>query len=198
MIKIGLTGNIGSGKTTVARVWQTMGARVIDVDELAHELYCPRTRIWQKVVKVFGKGILKADKTVNRAKLGKIVFSDKKKMAKLNSLMYPAILKELKKQLVANKSKAVIADMAVLFEAKAEKLFDKIVLVKVSSVNQLKRLTKNRRLTRKEALNRIKHTVFPVEKISCCDYLIDGDKPKKEVQSNSRALLKTILKPEKE
>lgn len=175
MIKIGLTGNIASGKTTVAKVWQKMGAKVIDVDELAHDLYRPKTKIWQQVVKAFGKGVVGVDNTISRAALGGIVFADKKKLVKLNRIMYPAIVKGLVKQLAAAKGKVVVADMAVLFEAKAEKLFDKIVLVKVSQYNQIKRLTENRNLIREQALDRINSMVFHGEKISACDYMIDGD-----------------------
>lgn len=194
MIKIGLTGNIASGKTTVAKVWQKMGARVIDVDELAHDLYRPRTKIWQQVVKAFGKGVVGADNTISRSALGGIVFANKKKLVKLNRIMYPAIVKELGKQLAATKSKVVVADMAVLFAAKAEKLFDKIVLVKVSPANQLKRLMKNRRLIRQQALNRISSLVFPGEKIAYCDYLINGNQPKKKLQNNAGELLATIIR----
>ncbi len=175
MIKIGLTGNIASGKTTVAEVWKKMGAKVIDVDELAHDLYHPKTRIWQQVVKVFGKDILNDNNTISRAALGSMVFADKKKLVKLDKIMYPAIVKELGKQLAAAKSKVVVADMAVLFEAKAEKLFDQIVVVRVSQYNQLKRLTEERNLSREQAMDRINSMPFHGEKISSCDYMLDGD-----------------------
>lgn len=192
MLKIGLTGNIASGKTTVAKVWQKMGAKVIDVDELAHDLYRPKTKIWQQIVKAFGKELLKDDNTINRVALGAIVFADKKKLAKLNRIMYPAIVKELEKQLAAAKSKVVIADMAVLFEAKVEKLFDKIVVVRVSQYNQLRRLTEERNLTREQAMDRINSMSFHGEKISSCDYMIDGDQPLEAFKSAARDLYQKI------
>ncbi len=188
MIKIGLTGNIASGKSTVAKVWQKMGAKVIDVDELAHDLYQPKTRIWQQVVKVFGKDILNDNNTISRAALGSKVFADNKKLAKLDRIMYPAIVKELEKQLAAAKTKVVVADMAVLFEAKAEKLFDKIVVVRVSQYNQLKRLTEERNLTREQAMARINSMSFHGEKISACDYMIDGDQPLAAFKTASQSL----------
>lgn len=193
MLKIGLTGNIASGKTTVAKVWQKMGAKVIDVDELAHDLYRPRAKIWQQVVKAFGKDIVGVDNTISRAALGAIVFADKKKLVKLNRIMYPAIVKELGKQLAAAKSKVVVANMAVLFEAKAEKLFAKIVLVKVSQYNQIKRLTENRNLTREQALDRINSMVFPGEKISFCDCVIDGDQALTAFQAEAEDLYRKII-----
>ncbi|MDD5132226.1 MAG: dephospho-CoA kinase [bacterium] len=188
MIKIGLTGNIASGKSTVAQVWRKMGAKVIDVDELAHDLYRPRTKVWQQVVNVFGKDIVKADHTINRVVLREIVFPDKKKMKKLTRIMYPAIVKELAKQMAAAKSKVVVADMAVLFEAKAEKLFDKIVVVRVSQFNQLKRLTEERNLTREQAMDRINSMSFHGEKISDCDYLLDGDQSLTEFKKAAKCL----------
>lgn len=192
MIKIGLTGNIASGKSTVAQVWRKMGAKVIDVDELAHDLYRPRTKVWQQVVKAFGKGILKADHTINRAVLREIVFPDKKKMKKLTRIMYPAIVKELAKQMAAAKAKVVVADMAVLFEAKAEKLFDKIVIVRVSQFNQIQRLTEERNLSREQAMDRINSMTFPGEKISACDYLLDGDQPLVAFKSAAQSLFQKI------
>ncbi|MDD5259765.1 MAG: dephospho-CoA kinase [bacterium] len=192
MIKIGLTGNIASGKSTVAKVWRKMGAKVIDVDELAHNLYRPRTKVWQQVVKAFGKVIVKADNTINRAVLREIVFPDKKKMKKLTRIMYPAIVKELAKQMAAAKSKIVVADMAVLFEAKAEKLFDKIVVVRVSQFNQLQRLTEERNLTREQAMDRINSMSFHGEKISACDYLLDGDQPLAEFRKAAQSLFQKI------
>ncbi|MDD5492035.1 MAG: dephospho-CoA kinase [bacterium] len=197
MLKIGLTGNIASGKSTVAKVWGKMGAKVIDVDELAHGLYRPRTKVWQQVVKAFGKGIVKADNTINRAVLREIVFPDKKKMKKLTRIMYPAIVKELAKQMAAAKSKVVVADMAVLFEAKAEKLFDKIVVVRVSQFNQLQRLTEERNLTREQAMDRINSMTFPGEKISACDYMIDGDRPLAAFKVNAGALFEHIITVDK-
>jgi dephospho-CoA kinase len=193
MIKIGLTGNIASGKTTVAEVWEKMGAKVIDVDELAHDLYQPKTRIWQQIVKAFGKNILNDDNTISRAALGAIVFADKKKLAKLDRIMYPAIVKELEKQLSSAKSKVVVADMAVLFEAKAEKLFNKIVVVRVSQYNQLKRLTEERNLTREQAMDRINCMTFHGEKISSCDYMIDGDQPLAAFKTAAKDLYQKII-----
>lgn len=192
MIKIGLTGNIASGKSTVAQVWRKMGAQVIDVDELAHSLYRPKTQVWHQVIRAFGKGIMKNDNTVNRAVLREIVFPDKKKMKKLTRIMYPAIVKELETQLAAAKSKVVVADMAVLFEAKAENLFDKIVVVRVSQYNQLKRLTEERDLTREQALDRINSMTFHGEKISACDYMLDGDQPLEEFKSAAQELFRKI------
>jgi dephospho-CoA kinase len=192
MIRIGLTGNIASGKSTVAKVWQKMGAKIIDVDELAHNLYRPRTKIWQQVVKAFGKGIVKANNTINRPVLREIVFPDKKKMKKLTRIMYPAIVKELAAQMAAAKTKVVVADMAVLFEAKAEKLFDKIVVVRVSQYNQLQRLTEERNLTREQAMDRINSMSFHGEKISACDYMIDGDQSLAVFKKAAKDLFKII------
>jgi dephospho-CoA kinase len=192
MIKIGLTGNIASGKSTVAKVWRKMGAKVIDVDELAHSLYRPRTKVWQQVVKAFGKDIVKADYTINRVVLREIVFPDKKKMKKLTRIMYPVIVKELEKQMAAAKTKVVVADMAVLFEAKAEKLFDKIVVVRVSQFNQLQRLTEERNLTREQAMDRINSMSFHGEKISACDYMLDGDQPLGVFETAAKELFRKI------
>lgn len=192
-IIIGLTGNIAAGKSTVAQVWQKMGAVVINVDKLAHELYLPQTPVWKKIVKTFGKEILKDDHTVDRRKLAAIVFRSDRHLTNLNKIMFPSICQELKKRLRAGKGDVIVGEMAVLFEAKAETLFDKVVLVNVSQKNQLQRLLLNSALSLPEAKSRLKSLLPHSVKIAQCDYVLDGNKPKKELQKAARKLLKTIV-----
>ncbi len=169
-----------------------MGAEIIDVDELAHDLYRPRSVIWRKVFKAFGPDIVRNDKTINRAILAALVFSDRKKLKKLEKIMYPAIVKELKRQMAQAKGKIVVADMAILFEARAQKLFDKIVLVKVSKANQVKRLLKSRKLTKSQALSRIGAFKSQTGKITQSDHTIDGNLPLIRMQKQARELFRKI------
>ncbi len=192
MLRIGLTGNIASGKSTVAEVWRKMGAKGIDVDELAHSLYKPQTGIWRKVVNAFGPDIVKKDKTINRAVLAALVFCERKKLRKLERIMYPAIVKELWKQMKACKSKVVVADMAVLFEANAQKLFNTIVLVKVSRSNQLKRLQEKRKLDNSQARSRINSLAGQSVKAKRADHVLNGDKPLAGLKKSARELFLKI------
>jgi dephospho-CoA kinase len=192
MLRIGLTGNIASGKSTVAEVWRKMGAKVIDVDELAHSLYKPRTAIWRKVIKAFGPDIVNKDKTINRAALAALVFCERKMLKKLERIMYPAMVKELGKQIKTCKNRVVVADMAVLFEARAQKLFDTIVLVKVSRPNQLKRLCKYRKLTKSQAKSRINSFRGQSDKAKRADHVLNGDKPLARLKKSAGELFLKI------
>src|SRR3989338_978476 len=102
-IILGVTGSFGSGKTTVAAFFKTYSAEVIDADKLAHGCIAPKGRCYKKIVAAFGGQILKNDETIDRPKLGSIVFSSKKLLKKLNNIIHPEVIKEIRKRI--NKSK---------------------------------------------------------------------------------------------
>ncbi|HUV46406.1 MAG TPA: dephospho-CoA kinase, partial [Dehalococcoidia bacterium] len=89
MTVIGVTGNIGSGKSAVCRILAKLGAIIVDADELAHESYQPHSQAWQELINTFGKDIVKADEEIDRQKLGQIVFSHPDALAKLNEIVHP-------------------------------------------------------------------------------------------------------------
>ena len=89
MFVIGVTGNIGSGKSTVCGILARLGAVVIDADKLAHEAYKPHSQTWQEIVTAFGEGIVKSDYEIDREKLGRIVFSNPDALARLNQIVHP-------------------------------------------------------------------------------------------------------------
>ena len=145
MIRVGLTGGIATGKSTVARRWQdTAGIAVVDSDLLAHQTLTPDTPTWAAVVRVFGNEILNPDRTINRRELGTIVFHDEAKRTQLNHIIHPAVramwaaaLTELAR---AGQSIAVV-DIPLLYEVGAEKEFDCVVAVGASEATQIARLT---------------------------------------------------------
>ena len=94
---LGITGNIACGKSTVAAIFKTKDCQLIDADCLGHELLPMGTGVYRKIRKSFGQGILDPDNSINRVKLAKIVFSDKKALAKLNGIVYPVLIKEIKR-----------------------------------------------------------------------------------------------------
>ncbi|MGD9551673.1 MAG: dephospho-CoA kinase, partial [Candidatus Caldatribacteriota bacterium] len=105
MLIVGLTGGIVSGKTTIAKMFQELGAQVIDADEIARKVVRPGEKAWQGIVEYFGPGILREDLEINRKKLADIVFSNKEKLAVLNSITHPEIILMLKKQINQLKNK---------------------------------------------------------------------------------------------
>jgi dephospho-CoA kinase len=145
LLKIGLTGGIAAGKSTVAQRWQQAGAIVIDTDELAHRALEHGSPTWQEVVREFGREILNADQTVNRQKLGEIVFRDESKRLALNRIVHPAVRK-MQADLLARceregRAEFVLVTVPLLYEVGAERDFDCVVTVACSEQTQLARLT---------------------------------------------------------
>ena len=144
MILVGLTGGIASGKSEVSRIFKKLGAYIIDADEIAHALLEPGTRTWKEVVKSFGTDILRPDQTIDRTRLGQIVFDDPGKLAVLNTILHPSVFaeKERRRKAIAqaDPQAIVIFDVPLLIETKAHERVDKVVVVVVDPKTQLKRL----------------------------------------------------------
>jgi dephospho-CoA kinase len=178
MIIVGLTGSVGTGKSTGTNFFRELGAYIIDWDELAREVIRPHLKAWKEIVEYFGKGILNDDLTINRQKLADIVFSDKEKLAKLNQIVHPEVFKEDER--ITNEIKSldpdalIIKDIPLLFELTRPIYVDKIVVVYASEQTQLRRL-KEKGMSRKDAQRRIK-SQFPLEeKIKSADFVINND-----------------------
>lgn len=147
---IGLTGGIGSGKSTVAALLEEFGATVIHADTVGHETYRPHTPGWQRVVDTFGPEVLAADATVDRRKLGAIVFSDPQALGRLNAIVQPLIFAEVRRRLDAYRAAAhvqpVVFEAAVLIEANWLPLVDEVWLVVASPDAVVERLGQQRGL----------------------------------------------------
>ncbi len=190
---IGLTGGIVSGKSTVARMFKDLGAKIVDADKLGHKVILPQGAAWKRIIKIFGKDILKKDQTINREKLGKIVFANQNLLKKLNKITHPEIIKLIKKEISLAKDdskeekKILIIDAALIYETKIDRLMDKIIVVYLDEEEQLKRLIKRNNLSEKEALQKIKSQIPLKEKIEIADYVIDNsnslDKTKEQVET---------------
>src|SRR5437868_5278104 len=155
MLTIGLTGGIGSGKTTVAGMFKSYGAKVIDADVITRELIAPGGKCVKKVAKVFGHAILKSSK-IDRVALAKIVFQDPRELKKLTDILYPIGLKEIKKQIAQLKNtKLVVLDVPLLFESGWDKLDDVTIVVQSNQNTQVKRLIKRSGLSKADIIRRI-------------------------------------------
>jgi dephospho-CoA kinase len=190
---IGLTGGIVSGKSTVARMFKDLGAKIVDADKLGHKVILPQETAWKRIIEIFGKDILQKDQTINREKLGKIVFANQNLLKKLNKITHPEIIKLIKKEISLAKNdskeekKILIIDAALIYETKIDRLMDKIIVVYLDEEEQLKRLIKRNNLSEKEALQKIKSQIPLKEKIEIADYVIDNsnslDKTKEQVET---------------
>lgn len=130
---LGLTGGIGSGKSAAAQILAGLGAVVIDADRVGHEAYLPGTRGWQQVVAEFGREVMASDGTIDRQRLGALVFADPSKLARLNAIVHPLIRELVAERIAgvraAGRAPAVIIEAAVLLEAKWHTLVDEVWVV---------------------------------------------------------------------
>ncbi len=199
MIIVGLTGSVGTGKSTVANLFKELGAYVIDWDELAREVTRPHLKAWKEIVEYFGKGILNEDLTINRQKLADIVFSNKEKVAKLNQIVHPEVFKEDERITDEIKSldpdALVIKDIPLLFELTRPVYVDKIVVVSASEQTQLRRL-EEKVITREDARNRIKSQLPLEEKIKSADFVINNDGPLEETKKQVEEIYSSLRKGE--
>jgi len=176
---IAITGGVATGKTTVAKFLSSLlKAEVIDADGIVHELLVPGEKTWEKVVLSFGEDILRKDSRINRKALGQRVFGDVSQRKKLEQIIHPAVKKNIKeklKQLRKNRHEWVIMDIPLLFETKMQHLADKIIVVVRNRKLQLKTLCKMKKLSVKEAENRIKSQLPLSEKVKLADFVIDNN-----------------------
>jgi dephospho-CoA kinase len=199
MIIAGITGTIGTGKSTVARMFADLGAYVIDSDAIARQVVEPGKTAWQGIVDYFGKDVLNNDRTINRPKLASLVFSDPDKLHKLNSIVHPEVLKEDQRQVEERKSidpdGLIIKDIPLLLEVGPEvarMLVEKIIVVFANPEVQLKRLIA-RGMSEEDARSRIKSQVPVKEKMKFADFVIDNngslEETRRQVQDIYRQLL---------
>ena len=191
-MKLGITGVFGSGKTTVAKLIAKHGYKHINADEVGHKLLNKKS-IKEKIIKKFGKKIL-TNNRINRAKLKRIVFNHHNKLVKLNKIIHPSIIKEIKSIIKNSKNKKIIVDGALLIEAKCQNLFDKLIVVKINKKEQLRRALKKKKYTKQEMYNIISSQLPQKEKLKYADIIVDNsgslEKTKKQVDRILRKLNK--------
>ena len=214
---IGLTGGIASGKSTVARWLKRRGIPVICADDLARKAVARKSAALQKIVRAFGRQVLKSGGELNRPLLAKIVFASPKKRKILNRIVHPFVVSEIKKKIqkmdsppitagndklisplplwegARGRGKVIVLDVPLLFEEKLDRLCDKTVVVYAPAALQRKRLKKRNKLSDREITNRLK-SQMPIEKKKrLADFVIDNsgslEKTKKQLIVILRALL---------
>ncbi len=169
---IGLTGGIASGKSFVSNYLIDLGYEVIDSDKISKELSNIGMSLYNAIVMKFGKNYLNEDNSLNRNKLGKLVFNDNESMKMLNEITHPLIIEEIIKRIKKSDSNMIFLDIPLLFEAKLEYLCDKIVCVYVDKKTQIKRLMNRDNIDRKFALKKIDSQMSLTKKKNISDYVI--------------------------
>ena len=195
---IGLTGGIGTGKSTVSRILKERGYEVIDLDVIAHEVI-RFPQVIEKIVENFGKEILENNNSENdiisREKLGKIIFRNKEKRLILNSIMHPEILHSMREKILKYKkeNKIIFVEIQLLFEVQWEKEFDSILLVSADEKTQIQRVLKRDNRTYEEALNIINSQMSLDEKKKKSDFIIENNGSILELEQKVDEFLKKLI-----
>ncbi len=201
MLNVGLTGGIATGKSTVARILVEKGARLIDFDELSHAVEEPEGPVWKQIVRHFGEGILHADRTIDRRKLGDIVFADREKLDLLNRLVHPAVFQEWQRRLeeirTAQPDAIVLSDVPLLIEAGMKPMVDLILLVYVPPEEQIARLMARNGYSREDAEKRIASQMPIGEKLPHADLVVRNDGLPETTRKALNAIWTELIKREK-
>lgn len=179
MLTIGLTGGIGSGKSTVAKILGEFGAPIIDADKVAHTTYAPGGAAYDAVVAAFGATILAPDRTIDRRKLGAIVFGNPDQLNKLTSIVWPATFQSIRAKIndlrASGAKTPIIVEAAILIEANWQPLFDEIWLVRASRQAVIDRIERQRGLKPAETEARIHAQLSDQERAKYASLVIDNN-----------------------
>ncbi len=191
---IGLTGGIATGKSTVSEMFKEMDIPVVDADVISREVVEPGELAYEKIVDTFGEEVLHPDGTLNRKKLGSIVFGDEQKRKQLNEIVHPEVRKKMiseRDRYVQKGHPIVVLDIPLLFESKLTHFVDKTLLIYVDEDIQLKRLMNRDQSTKEEALQRI-NAQFPIsKKLELADAVIYNNGTIEETKEQLLEQLKT-------
>jgi len=188
---IGLTGGIGSGKSTVAQFLAELGAVILNADEVGHEALKPDTEIWREVVTAFGRQIVTLDGNIDRKKLGKIVFGNAEALSRLNQIMHPRMYALVKNQLEEYRrqgTRVVVLEAPLLLEAGWTPLVDEVWVTTASEATVLKRLEERSGMSQAESLTRIHSQLSSTERIKHADVVINTDCDLDELRSRVKEL----------
>ncbi len=188
---IGLTGGIGSGKSTVSHFLAELGALIIDADKVGHELLKPNTEIWQQVVAAFGRQILTTSGEIDRKKLASLVFGSPRRLSLLNQLMHPEIYKRIKARLLEYRRQGVsvvVLEAPLLVEAGWTELVDEVWVTIAPETTVLKRLKEQTGLPQKESLARIRSQLPARERAKHADVVIATELSLDELRTKVKKL----------
>ncbi|TXL93058.1 dephospho-CoA kinase [Streptomyces sp. IB2014 016-6] len=187
MLKVGLTGGIGAGKSEVSRLLVSYGAVLVDADKIAREVVEPGTPGLDAVVDAFGPGVLTADGRLDRPKLGSLVFSDSEKLATLNAIVHPLVrARSAELEDAAGEDAIVVHDVPLLVENGLTGLYDVVVVVDASTGTRLDRLVRVRGMAESEARSRMAAQATRERRNAAADLVIDNDGPLERLEPQVR------------
>ena len=174
MLRIGITGGIGSGKSTVSKIFEVLGAPVYYADDASKRLMNEDEEVKEKLRSVFGEGVY-SDGMLNRQYLSSIVFNDPLKLALLNSIVHPATIKDAEDWMLKQTAPYAIKEAALIFESGSQEHLDKVIGVYAPAVVRIHRVMQRDNVTREEVLGRMSKQIDEDIKMRLCDYVIKND-----------------------
>jgi dephospho-CoA kinase len=198
MLNIGLTGGIGCGKTTVTKILAELGATVMDADKIAHSTYAPGGPAYDGVVAVFGKEVLAPDGSVDRSKLGPIVFKEPAKLTKLTDAVWPATKNRIREMIAEarrnGEGKPIVVEAAILIEASWQSVFDEIWLITAAKDFVIARVERERGLKPEQTEARIKAQLPDEERRKHATIVIENNGTIAELQQQLATIWADALK----
>jgi dephospho-CoA kinase len=198
LLKIGLTGGIGSGKSLVAAMFKSLGVPVLSADEIARDLSETDETIKRGIQKYLGSEVFAGDGSIDRKRLADIIFSSKEKREKLNAVIHPLVLKRIKEETVELEKKRgvpfVVHEAALIYEAGADKDLDYVVVVDADEETRIRRLMKRDGAHRADVLRRINSQMPSEDKRRLADFVIENNGDIKSIEERVRFLYGLFLK----
>jgi dephospho-CoA kinase len=197
MLRVGLTGGIGSGKSTVVESFARLGAEVLDADEVAREVVLPGKPAWTKLRQTFGSEFFHSDGRLKRSKLRRLVFADSEQRSRLNAIVHPEVMREIDLRFEQLKSTVgpavVLVDVPLLMEVGVAHRFDQVVVVYASDSVQIMRLMQRDGLSREEARQALSVQIDLGEKAKKADFVIDNSGTPEATQAQVEKVWQELL-----
>jgi dephospho-CoA kinase len=197
MLIVGLTGGIASGKSSAVRIFERLGARIVDSDVLARRVVEPGMPALQKIRDRFGDEVLTDDGMLDRERLRDVVFTDDRALTDLNAIVHPAVYEEIVREIEEYRrnprGQILILDIPLLFESGGESLVDAVVVVYVDRETQIQRLRARDKFSREETINRIEKQLDLEEKKRRADFVVDNTGSFDDLERNVRAVFGKLM-----
>lgn len=202
MLRVGLTGGIAGGKTTVARIFRELGAQVIDADRVSRDLVQPNSAVLGRIARAFGKEVLHADGRLDRGRLGEIVFADPAKRRVLEGLLHPLILAEIDRRIDGfsrtDPEGITVVEAALIVELGRQGEFDRLVVVWATEEQQLRRLIAREGLSFEEARRRLAAQMPLDEKCRAAHYVVDNSGTPEECRADAVRVFEALRRVRQE
>jgi len=192
----GLTGGIATGKSTVADMFEELGASIVDSDAIAHRIVEPGEPAYKEIVEYFGKGILRPDRTIDREELGAIVFNDDKQREMLNRMTHPRVFERMRQMIEMygeRGAELVLCDIPLLIESGAQKWINPVILVYADPEIQMERLVERDKCSKERAASRISSQMPIDDKKKLADLVIDNSDSIESTREQVRSIWKKLL-----